>query len=156
MYARMLVPLDGSEPAEAILPVVERIAGPLAEVLLLALVEPISVVSGLASAGVVGPDALLLRQVELKRYLAEVATRLEAKGVRVRTALGLGAPAAEILEVARTQHADLIAMATRGRGGLGRVAFGSVAETVLRAAPVPVLMIRMTARLAEPREASAP
>jgi nucleotide-binding universal stress UspA family protein len=157
MYTRMLVPLDGSELAETILPFAERIAGPLdTEVLLLSVVEPISVVTGLASAGVVGPDALYLRQVEMKKYLAEVAARLEAKGVRVRTVLGLGAPAAEILEVARAEHADLIAMATHGRSGLGRVAFGSVAETVLRSAPVPVLMIRMTARADAPLKASAP
>jgi len=156
MYERVLILLDGSEVAETILPFAERIAGPLdAEVLLLSVVEPLSAVSGLASAGVVGPDAFFLRQMEAKRYLAEVAARLKAKGLRVRTVLGLGVPAPEIVEVARMEKADLIAMTTHGRSGLGRVVFGSVAEAVLRSAPIPVLMIRMTAPAAAPKEASA-
>jgi nucleotide-binding universal stress UspA family protein len=156
MYERVLIPLDGSEAAEAILPFAERIAGPLdAEVVLLSVVEPVSPVAQLGAASAVGPDALFLRQMEAKRYLAEVAARLEAKGLRVRTALGLGGPAAEIVEVARSERADLIAMTTHGRSGLGRALFGSVAGAVLRAAPIPVLMIRMTAAAPAPREVPA-
>ena len=156
MYERVLIPLDGSELAETILPFAERIAGPVdAEVVLLAVVEPLSAVAGLAAGGVVGPDALLLRQMEAKHYLARVASRLETKGLRVRTHLGLGVPAAEIVGVAHSEGADLIAMTTHGRSGLGRAVFGSVAEAVLRTASVPVLMIRMTARAAAAKEVPA-
>lgn len=156
MYERVLIPLDGSELAETIMPFAERVAGPAdAEVLLLTVVEPLSAVSGLAGGGVAGPDALLLRQLEAKKYLAGLATRLERKGVRVRTLLGLGAPAAEILAVARSEQADLIAMTTHGRSGFKRAVFGSVAEAVLQAATVPVLMIRMTARAVAAKEAEA-
>jgi len=154
MYERVLIPLDGSELAETILPFAERIAGPLdAEVLLLSVVEPMSAVAGLAGGAVVGPDALFLRQMEAKKYLGEVAARLEAKGLRVRTLLGLGMPAGEIVEFAKAERADLIAMTTHGRSGLRRVVFGSVAEAVLRTAPVPVLMIRMTAKAVASTEA---
>lgn len=153
MYERVLIPLDGSELAETILPFAERVAGPLdAEVVLLSVVEPISAVAGLAADRAVGPDALLLRQLEAKKYLGEVARRLEAKGVRVRTLLGLGMPAGEIAEVAKAEKADLIAMTTHGRSGLRRALFGSVAEEVLRSAGVPVLMIRTTAATPAPEE----
>lgn len=153
MYQRVLIPLDGSELAETILPFAEWIAGPLdAEVLLLSVVEPVSAMAGLAAGGVVGPDAFLLRQLEAKKYLGEVAGRLEAKGLRVRTFLGLGMPAGEIAEVAKAEKADLIAMTTHGRSGLRRAVFGSVAEEVLRSARVPVLMIRMTAPTPTPKE----
>ena len=143
MYERMLVPLDGSEGAEAILPFAEQVAGPLdAEVVLLRVLEPASPIELVASAGVVTPDTFTLRDMDAKRYLSEIERRLSKKGVRVRTRVAFGPPAEEILAAAKATGADLIAMATHGRSGLGRALFGSVAESVLRASPVPVLLIR--------------
>jgi nucleotide-binding universal stress UspA family protein len=145
MYERMLVPLDGSEPAEAILPFVEQVAGPLdAEVVLLRVIEPISPADALASAGVVTPSTLADRETDAKRYLSQVERRLSKKRLRLGTRVGFGPPAEEILAAAKAAGADLIAMATHGRSGLGRALFGSVAEAVLRASPVPVLLIRTT------------
>jgi nucleotide-binding universal stress UspA family protein len=146
LYERVLVPLDGSEVAEAILPFVDKVAGPAdAEVLLLRVVEPLTAGEVMAAAGVPAPDTLFLRELEAKRYLAGVERRLTDKGLRVRMGTRLGSPAPEILEAAATGGADLIAMSTHGRSGLGRLVFGSVAEAVLRASPVPVLLIRTTA-----------
>jgi nucleotide-binding universal stress UspA family protein len=146
MYERLLIPLDGSEFAEAILPFAEQIAGAVdAEVLLLGVVEPISAITGLATGPVDRADTLVLRQLDARKYLTETARRLEAKGLRVRTLLGLGMPADEIVESAKAERAQLIAMTTHGRSGLRRAVFGSVAERVLRGASVPVLMIRMPA-----------
>jgi nucleotide-binding universal stress UspA family protein len=146
MYERVLVPLDGSERAEGILPLVEQMAGPLdAEFVLLRVVEPISPAEAMASAGVVTPDTYTLREMDAKRYLLKVEHGLSKKGLRVRTRVALGPPAEEILAAAKATGADLIAMATHARSGLGRILFGSVAEAVLHASPVPVLMMRMTA-----------
>src|SRR5881409_981549 len=157
MYERLLVPLDGSDIAEAILPFVEKVAGPMdAEVILVRVVEPVSPAEAIAAAGVVAPDTLMLRQLEAKAYLRTIRDRLAAKGIRVRTGLRSGAPAPEIVAAAATWGVDLIAMATHGRSGLGRVLFGSVAETVLRAAPMPVLMIRMTAKAAAVHRSGRP
>jgi nucleotide-binding universal stress UspA family protein len=154
MYERVLIPLDGSELAEAILPFAEHVAGPLdAEVLLLQVVEPPSPIAGLGTGGIIGPDALFLRQVEAKRYLDGLAARLQAKGLRVRTVLGLGTPASEIAATAKAERADLIAMTTHGRSGFKRAIFGSVAEEVLRSAAVPVLVIRKPAPVPAPAEA---
>ena len=55
-----------------------------------------------------------------------------------------GEPAEEILAGAREAGADLIAMTTHGRSGLGRLLFGSGAEAVLRQSEVPVFLMRQT------------
>ena len=145
MYERVLVPLDGSERAEAILPLIEQMAGPLdAEFILLRVVEPVSPAEAIASAGVVAPDSFTWREMEAKQYLHGVERRLSKKGLRASIHLALGAPTEEILATAKTTGADLIAIATHARSALGRLVFGSVAESVLRASSIPVLMIRMT------------
>jgi nucleotide-binding universal stress UspA family protein len=147
MYKRVLVPLDGSALAEAILPFVEQVAGPLgAEVILLRVVEPVSAAGAIATAGVVPPTAYALSELEAKRYLVKAEPRLVKKGLRVRTRIALGPPADAILGAIHTSGADLVAMTTHGRSGLGRALFGSVAESVLRASPVPVLLVRAPAR----------
>lgn len=153
MYTRVLVPLDGSQLAEAILPFVEQVAGPLdAEVVLLRVIEPLYAVELVASAGVVAPDTFALRDMHAEHYLSDVECRLSTKGLRVRTRVALGRPEEEILAAARATSADLIAMATHGRGGLGRLLFGSVAEAIVHAAAVPVLLFRTTAKASAPAE----
>lgn len=67
----------------------------------------------------------------------EIMEALKAKGVRAGGRVRIGDPAAEIV-------ADLIAMTTHGRSGLGRFLFGSVAEAVLRGSPIPVFLMKMT------------
>jgi nucleotide-binding universal stress UspA family protein len=153
VYERVLIPLDGSEPAEAVLPFAERVAGPLdAEICLLRVVEPVTAIPRLGTGEGVGPDVLLLWRLEAERYLAGVAQRLASRGLRVRRLVRLGVPELEILAVAKAEKADLIAMTTHGRRGFQRVVFGSVATEVLRNAAVPVLMIRMTAAAPAPTE----
>jgi nucleotide-binding universal stress UspA family protein len=155
MYQRVLIPLDGSELAETILPFAEHVAGPLdAEVVLLQVVEPPSPIAGLGTGGIIGPDALVLRQVEAGRYLDTVARRLQAKGLRVRTVLRLGPPASEIAATARAERADLIAMTTHGRSGFKRAIFGSVADEVLRSSAIPVLAVREPATIPALTEAA--
>jgi len=79
-----------------------------------------------------------------EEYLATVAADLRARGVRVTLAVRFGDAVAEILAGARDAEADMIAMTTHGRGGLGRLLFGSVAEAVLRQAEIPVFLMRQT------------
>lgn len=147
MYERVLVPLDGSEVAEAIVPFIEQVAGPLeAEVVLLRVVEPMSPAEAMASVDVGAPGALAAREDNARRYLSELERRLSNKGLRLRTRVAFGSPAEEILAAAKATGADLVAMATHGRSGLGRVLFGSVAEAVLQTSVVPVLVIRSTSK----------
>ena len=81
--------------------------------------------------------------------LAAQARRLEASGLHVRTMLARGWPAEAILRAAAQEQADLIVMATHGRGGLQRLRVGSVALQVVQAAALPVLLVRRSERKQE-------
>lgn len=144
MYKRVLVTLDGSPLAEAILPFITEIAGPLdMEVVLLRVVHPIppQVVEGTRHVVLEDVEA---RLAEAREYLQSLAAQLAGRGVRVRTEVRHGDTITEIIGCAKTVGADLIAMTTHGRGGLGRVLFGSIAEAVLRQAEIPVFLMRLT------------
>jgi nucleotide-binding universal stress UspA family protein len=139
---RILVPLDGSEASEGVLRAVEGLAGPLdLAVHLLQVVEAIPS-PGIVELPVAAPPAVDLRPAEAARYLEKIAARLEAKGLRVRAEVREGPVVEMITRAAQESRAGLIAMATHGRSGLGRLLLGSVAEHVLRVAPVPVLLWR--------------
>jgi nucleotide-binding universal stress UspA family protein len=84
------------------------------------------------------------RTREAEEYLATNAALLRARGVNVSWEVRSGRPDDEIVEAARENGTDLIAMSTHGRSGLGRLLFGSVAEQVLRHADVPVFLMRQT------------
>ncbi|MBI2878196.1 MAG: universal stress protein, partial [Candidatus Rokubacteria bacterium] len=136
---QVLVPLDGSELSAAILPVVERLAGPLElSIHLLHAIEPLP-------ASAAGPSARLeevhaLREREAEGYLDKVARAIEPEGLPVRRVVRVG-PAVEVIQrYAQEAAIDLIAMTTHGRTGLSRLLFGSVAEQVLRAVAIPLVL----------------
>ena len=144
MYRRVLVPLDGSRVAEAILPFIEQIAGPLDMEVLLVRVVPLTSMDVAAMAKEAQAGAPILRELDAQGYLAPLVASLKAKGVRAGARVRIGDPATEIVAAAKEINADLIAMTTHGRTGLGRLLFGSVAEAVLRGSPIPVFLMRMT------------
>lgn len=76
---------------------------------------------------------------ELLRFVAGAldGTRLEAAGITCD--VGVGKPAAVILDTARARHCDLIVMSTHGLTGMRKMFFGSTTERVLRETTVPVL-----------------
>ena len=144
MYKRAVVALDGSPVAETIIPFILEIAGPLdMEVVLLRVVQPIPpvVIEGSRHVEVEDVEA---RRIDAEEYLAPLAVELRGKAVRVTSQVRRGVPAEEIVAAAREAGADLIAMSTHGRGGLGRIVFGSVAQAVLHHAAVPVFLLRAT------------
>lgn len=155
MYKRVLVALDGSQVAEAVIPFILDIAGPLDMEVVLARVivppEPL-IVEGSVQLAVEDPE---VARVDAEEYLAALAVELREKGVRARTQVGTGRPAEEIVDMAREAGADLIAMTTHGRSGLGRLLFGSVAEAVLRESKLPVLLLRVTEAQVEQRAMQA-
>ena len=144
MYRRALVPLDGSPLAEAIIPFLTEIAGPLGmSIVLLRVLErtPPVVVEGVRQALI---DVGEARTRHAEAYLSSIATTVRPRGIDVSYQVRSGRPDVEIVEAARDTSADLIAMSTHGRSGLGRLLFGSVAEQVLRHADVPVFMMRQS------------
>jgi nucleotide-binding universal stress UspA family protein len=139
-YKRVLVALDGSTACEAVLRFLMEIAGPLdMTVMLMHVLEPIT---PQVVEGTVVVDDVEARRHEAEEYLAPISAALRSQGVDTAWAIRRGRPADEILAAAQEGGADLIAMATHGRTGVGRLLFGSVAEAVLRRATVPVFMIR--------------
>ena len=144
MYQRVLVPLDGSRVAEAILPFIEQIAGPLDMEVLLVRVVPLTSMDVVAMAKEAQAGAPILRELDAQGYLEPLVASLKAKAVRAGARVRIGDPATEIVAAAKEINADLIAMTTHGRSGLGRLLFGSVAEAILRGSPIPVFLMRMT------------
>lgn len=154
MYQSILVPLDGSERAEAVVPHVVALAQKFAaQVILLQIVTPFEwlrreLLRGELSALQVDVVTDVARkQVQAHHeaaqpYFSEQIHALQAQGVQAETAIIEGEPAEAIVRFARERDSDLIAMATHGRGGLGRLVYGSVADRVLRSAPCPVLLVR--------------
>jgi nucleotide-binding universal stress UspA family protein len=150
-YARILVALDGSELAERVLSHAVSLArchGSTLE-LVRAYAPPPSVLSASAATALPGTGPLVdpgpvieAGKEEADRYLAEVAGRLGAEGLTIEHRRLDGAASESVVAEARRTDADLIAMTTHGRGGLGRLVLGSVAERVLRTAPCPVLLVR--------------
>ena len=141
---RVIVPLDGSELSERILPYVDELAKDLDLQLTL-----IRVYGGLLAAGdgFYNPaqiDAFIARQrAESVTYLANKTEDIKRKGLsKVTFAAKEGLDADEIIAMARETPDTLIAMCTHGRSGVQRWALGSVTETVVRHSENPVLVVR--------------
>jgi nucleotide-binding universal stress UspA family protein len=139
-HKRVLVAIDGSAAGEAVMKLLMEIAGPLdMTVMLVHVLEPIA---PSVADGTVVFDDIDARRDEAEEYLAPISAMLRSQGVDTSWAIRHGRPADEILAAVNESGPDLIAMATHGRTGLGRLLFGSVAEAVLRRATVPVFLIR--------------
>jgi nucleotide-binding universal stress UspA family protein len=142
MYETILVPLDGSRRAEAILPHVEGLAERLgAELILLRVVDnaPASVTTTPAQLRKEDVDA---EQKDAQSYLAERQKKISDKGIKVKTSLLFGTAVGAIIEAAKEAEVDLIAMGSHGRSGLSHAFYGSVASGVLNRVDRPLLLVR--------------
>jgi nucleotide-binding universal stress UspA family protein len=143
LYQRILVPLDGSPEAEAILPLAEDLIDPeTGELILLRAVLPYTPVPVADVPAPVFFEVTQEVQIEATDYVRRVAAPLTSRGLRVHLLTPTGEAAERIVQAARELGVQLIAMTTHGRSGLSRVVFGSVAEAVVREAPVPILLMR--------------
>ena len=138
MFARVLVPLDGSKAALAALDYAEVI--PSESVRLLSVV-PVSGPLALPALLVARHDEWLATVVaNITVNLDEAAATLSRQGRTIETRVVMGDPAERIVEAAA--DVDLIVMTTHGHGAGGRMMYGSVADRVVRHAPAPVLVVR--------------
>ncbi len=154
MYKKILVPLDGSELAECVLPHVESVAreGGVQKVVFLRVVEPAHLPVGVLSDGGgtfteqdaerVRDQADKVNKKDAENYLDQVVSRIKHDGVSIQSEVIIGRDAESIADYATQNEVDLIIIATHGRSGVSRWVWGSVADRVLRSACVPVLMIR--------------
>jgi nucleotide-binding universal stress UspA family protein len=144
MYNHILIPLDGSPLAEAVLNHIREQVAPSSSTqltLLRAVPREMPHINEFATQGKIdNPQAAA--ENEARHYLATMEDRLCSAGYKVDTELSTKMPADAIIDYAEHHDVDLIALATHGRGGIGRFLFGSVTQKVLEATPVPVLVIR--------------
>jgi nucleotide-binding universal stress UspA family protein len=161
MYEQLLVALDGSPAAERVVDHAAALASAFGSTITL-LRATISAemfiaetAGGDATVGQVGPTLDPTPVLEADRdsaidYLNGVAARLRQRNLKVNTEHPEGSANQVIVDRAKALGATLILMTTHGRGGLGRMVFGSVADSVLRHAPCPVLLVRITDHDATP------
>jgi nucleotide-binding universal stress UspA family protein len=135
MVRKILTALDGSPTSESILPYLEAIlATGDADVTLARVIA----------------EGTKAEEQAARNYLAEAAHTLRRKGAVVDTSVMCGDPAPALVDLATRGGYDLLLLCTRGRKGLKRALFGSVAEEVLRRSPVPVLIVHPRGKDAAP------
>ena len=150
-FQNIIVAVDGSELAERVIPAAMGVAADSGA--RLTLVRVITVRAAVArSAPIAHTDThdLEAQRAEAERYLAELKARMTADGLRVDTRVvdapvtpvPDAGPARAILELAESSGADLIALSTHGRSGFRRWMLGSVADKIVRGAPIATLVVR--------------
>ena len=148
----IIVPLDGSELAQLALPVASALAraGPSRLVLVRATSSLDPAVPSHAESHLLAIAQEQNERNVARGALSQVRSRLTHAGLDSETVVVGGPPAQVILDAAVIQGADLIVMTTHGESGFQRWMYGSVAEDVLRRAPMPVLLVPRTATAAWP------
>jgi nucleotide-binding universal stress UspA family protein len=157
MFRNVLVPLDGSELAERVLPLVAHVAPPSA--LTLHLVRVVDLVPRTAFSSYmpyVDQNMMNAEMEECAAYLERMRGQLTAQGFQVQTKEFEGEPASTLLDYEGVAQIDLVAMCSHGRTGLARFALGSVAERLIRYGMAPVLLARAFGPVAVPARTVIP
>jgi nucleotide-binding universal stress UspA family protein len=147
-FRRILVPVDGSPTSMSVIGAAEKFAHLYeSEVLVLHVLPPYlppgAMLPGMEVAlPITRPEPTPSSEDPVTERAAE---RFRHSGLKVNRLSVEGEAASEILELSVNRSADLIALGTHGRSGLGRWALGSVAERVLRSTEVPLLLVRTPA-----------
>jgi nucleotide-binding universal stress UspA family protein len=153
---RILVPLDGSERAEAVLPLVTDLAKRCSATVTLARIVPFpgGIYFGSPYAPMVAAetfdDQMAKDREAAKIHLRTVAERMGAAGIAVETVTQDGDAVSRLLSLLDKQSFDLVVMATHGRTGIARFVMGSVAERMIEASETPVLLVRTLGAMTTP------
>ena len=135
---KIMEPLDGSELAESALADAFDLAAREDGVVILMRAAEAHVLPGRDPT-----EAQVDAVAEAEKYLADLAAKLERRGIKnLEGHVWYGSPAHSIIEAAKIYKVDLIVMTTHGRSGVGRLIFGSVAESVLRGSKIPIFLRR--------------
>jgi nucleotide-binding universal stress UspA family protein len=148
MFNTILVPLDGSNLAEAILPHAEDLALGHNSTLIFLQVLELPHLIGLPKGEVyealpqMTPAEVNQHDKNAHRYLDGLVARMAAKNIKARILVEYGPVVVSIMRAARQENADLIAMASHGRGGMTDIFYGSVAAGILQRIDRPLLIVR--------------
>lgn len=146
MYTKILVPMDGSEIAECVLPTVEWFArvSNVKEIVIVRVVEPLRMRDDLELHVI--PEQREKIEKDMKKmaedYCEGIRSKLKSDKATVTAKVLTGKPAEAITGLAaRDRVIDLIIMATHGRSGIGRLFYGSTASRIIHSAVVPILLV---------------
>ena len=150
MYKKILVPLDGSQRAEAILVHAQQLASLFEAELIFLQVFQLSHLVNLSGADEedfqalpqIGEEELKEHVDEAQKYLTEVMKIAADIKIPSRSRIAYGPVASTIINIAVEEEVDLIAMASHGCGGLQGIYYGSVAAGVLQRVDRPLLIVR--------------
>jgi len=161
MYKKIMVPLDGSELAECVLPHVEGfVTGCQVEtIIFVKVIEPISypMVSSAASPQLIQTlkdNTKMMEEQERSHaagYLKGVIGRAKQGEIKYKADVLVGNVAAKLVDYVEANEIDLVLIATHGRSGISRWVRGSIADRVLRSSCAPVLMVRADGKGSEER-----
>ncbi len=140
-----MVPLDGSQTAECVIPHIEAVTrNSSTEVELVSVVEPVD----LPTRGKIALSEDDLKSInadakqEAHKYLTHIIQRLGRADIQARSVVLTGKPAESLVDYASNNDIDLIIMATHGRSGITRWFFGSIAEKLMRTVEIPILLVK--------------
>jgi nucleotide-binding universal stress UspA family protein len=150
MYNKIMVPLDGSDLAECVMPHVEAITTgcKITDVVFVRVVNPVHLPASVPARGEFGFSENERRELEEQHkqtadtYLKRIVENTRLEGAVLGYEVLVGKVADTLAQWAEKNRVDLIVIASHGRSGVSRWVMGSVADRVLRSACVPVLMIR--------------
>lgn len=141
MYKKILVPLDGSQLAEAALPHAEAIAKSEGAEIVLLRIPMIPASEFFAREPSIAVKIHEEEQANAVEYINTKVKELKKDLIKVTAVTQEGPVPDTILAVADETHADMIAMSTHGRTGIQRWLIGSVADKVVHHAHIPVMLI---------------
>jgi nucleotide-binding universal stress UspA family protein len=143
MYHKILVPLDGSKRAERILPHVEELAKRYkAKVIFLEVIENKAIATPEAAFINLSKDEFDEAKKQAETYMRSIQGVFREKKIESKIYVTHGPVVEGIINMAVQEGADLITLASHGRGGLSRVFYGSVAAGLLHRVDRPLLIIR--------------
>jgi nucleotide-binding universal stress UspA family protein len=150
MYSKIMVPLDGSELAECVLPHVQAITSgcKIPTVVFVRVVDPAKLSAILPAQGELGYQEKNRQQLQAQRkkaaedYLKRIVEDTAIDNAETRYEVLEGKVAETLSDWAEKNNVDLIIIASHGRSGIGRWVMGSVADRILHSVCAPVLMIR--------------
>ena len=146
MYQHVMVPLDGSELAECVLPHLDSIAEGcnVHRITLVYVIEPLQIRTGLDSR-LDAEGSRELEGLDMQRatsYLEKIVRRLTCQSSEIKPEVLRGKTAEELASYVNENGVDLVMISTHGRSGISRWHWGSVADKLLRSVCAPILMVR--------------
>ena len=159
MYEKIMVPLDGSELAECVLPHVDGFVkgSQVKTVIFVRVIEPTRYLTASPTASpqfsqTMQETAKMAEEEEkasAEKYLKGVLSRVKQGEINYKTDVLVGKVADSLVDYAEANKIDLVLIATHGRSGISRWVRGSIADRVLRSSCAPVLMVRAAGKMNE-------